>query len=57
MILFKGETLNKRFCEKPEDFDLPIIDKRAEVADFDPEEGFRSIGMTVIRPSRKGGFT
>lgn len=46
LSLFKGGGQKDYFCEKPEDFDLPIIDKRAEVAEFDPEEGFRSIGMT-----------
>ncbi|MCY3683331.1 MAG: hypothetical protein OXH16_18185 [Gemmatimonadetes bacterium] len=46
MSLFKGGGRKNYFCEKPEDFDLPIVDKRAEVAEFDPEEGFRNIGMT-----------
>ena len=46
MSLFKGGGRKNYFCEKPEDFDLPMIDKRAEVAEFDPEEGFRNIGMT-----------
>ena len=57
MSLFKGGGRKDYFCEKPEDFDLPIIDKRAEVEDFDLEAGFRSIGMTFTRPPRKGGFT
>jgi len=46
MSLFKGGGRKNYFCEKPKDFNLPIIDKRAEVAEFDPEEGFRNIGMT-----------
>lgn len=36
MFLFKGGGQKYYFSEKPEDFDLPIIDKRAEVAEFDP---------------------
>ncbi len=53
MSLFKGRSRKDYFCEKPGEFNLPIIDKRAEAAEFDPEEGFRSIGRTVIRPPRK----
>ena len=56
MLLFKGGGREDYFCEMPEDFDLPIIDKRAEVEKFDVEEGLRSIGITVNRPPRQGGF-
>ena len=53
LSLFKGGGRKDYFCEKPKDFNLPIIDKRAEVAEFDPEEGFRSIGMTFTRPPQR----
>ena len=32
---------------------LAMKDKRDELASFDPEEGFRSIGITVARPPRR----
>ena len=53
LSLFKGKGRTDYFCEKPKDFDLPIIDKRAEVEDFDPEVGFRSIGMTFTHPPQQ----
>ena len=56
MLLFKGRGRENCFCEMPEDFDLPIIDKRAEVEKFDVEGGLESIGITVNRPPRQGGF-
>ena len=37
MLLFKGGVPKDCFCEMPEDFALPIIDKRAEVEEFDVE--------------------
>ncbi len=40
------------FSEIPKDFSLPTIDKRDELASFDVDEGFRSIGITrITRPS------
>ena len=48
----KGKGATPYFSEIPEDFSLPIIDKQDELASFDVDEGFRSIGMTLItRPS------
>ena len=38
LSLFKGGGRTNYFCEMPEDFDLPIIDKRAEVAKSDVKE-------------------
>ena len=36
-----------------DDVELAMKDKRGELASFDPEEGFRSIGITVARPPRR----
>ena len=48
LFLFRGTGLNDYFCEIPDDLKLPVIDMRKEIETFDPEEGFRSIGMTRI---------
>ena len=32
---------------------LSVVDKRSELASFDPEEGYRSIGVTMSRPPRR----
>lgn len=33
------------FPDNPKQFELPVVAKRKEVANFDIEEGFRSIGI------------
>ena len=52
LYLFRGKGLNDYFSEIPDDFALPVFDKRKEIEDFDAEEGYRSIGVTrTSRPS------
>ena len=52
LLLFKGKGAKDCFSEIPKDFSLPTIDKRDELAPFDVDEGFRSIGITrITRPS------
>ena len=52
LLLFQGKEAQPRFSEIPRDCSLPTIDKRDELASFDVDEGFRSIGITLItRPS------
>ena len=52
LLLFKGKEAKTCFSEIPKDFSLPTIDKRDELASFDVDEGFRSIGSTrITRPS------
>lgn len=46
LYLFKGEKLGDYFSEIPDDFELPVVDKRKEIEAFDAEEGYRSIGVT-----------
>ena len=51
LYLFRGMgQRNHHFSKIPDDFELPIVDKRREIEIFDAEEGYRSIGMTF--PSR-----
>lgn len=54
-LVFEGERIRSFFAPLP-DADstaLPMQDKRDELASFDPEEGFRSIGVTVNSPVRR----
>lgn len=52
LFVFLGGIANERFSAIPDHFDLPIIDKRKAIEEFDAEEGFRSIGVTrASRPS------
>ena len=54
LLLFKGKGAQGYFSTipEPEEFLLPIIDKRPEFESFDVDGGFRSIGITrVSRPS------
>ena len=37
-------------CRQPQEFSLPIVDKRQEIEEFDVEQGFSSIGATVRFP-------
>ena len=54
-LVFKGDRIRSFFAPLPdaEKAGLPVRDKRGELASFDPEEGFRSIGVTVSRPARR----
>lgn len=44
LLLFKGKRARPYFCELPKDFEIPIVDKRKEIEDFDVEEGLVSVG-------------
>ena len=48
LYIFRGNGMRDRFSEIPDDYTLPIIDKRKEIEAFDVEEGFRGIGATKI---------
>jgi len=50
LCIFKGKGANIRFSEIPSALDLPIVDKRNEIANFDVERGYRSIGVTFPAP-------
>ena len=54
LVFNDGET-RFYFAALPErkSTSLPLVDKRAEIAAFDVEEGLRSIGVTVDRPARR----
>ena len=48
--LFQGQQSTSCFSDIPNDFKLSIVDKRKEVAAFDVEAGYRSIGITKHPP-------
>ena len=50
LFLFRGNGLEDKFSEMPDDIELPIVDKRKEIESFDVEEGYRSIGVTFSTP-------
>ena len=52
-LVFKGDRFRSFFAPLPnaETVELAMTDKRLE--SLDPEEGFRSIGVTVSRPVRR----
>ena len=52
-LVFEDGRIRSFFAPLPntEDTELSVIDKRRELKLFDPEEGFRSIGVTVSRPA------
>lgn len=54
-LVFDGDRIRSFFAPLPDaqSVGLAIIDKRRELEAFDPEEGFRSIGVTVGRPKRR----
>ena len=54
-LVFEGNRIRSFFASLPDakKAGLPIRDKRSELASFDPEEGFRSIGVTLSRPARR----
>ncbi len=52
LYLFRGKGRKDCFSEIPDDFALPVVDKRKEIETFDVEQGYRSIGVTrTSRPS------
>ena len=53
-LVFEGSRIRSFFARLPkkEETDLWVVDKRGEVAAFDADEGFQSIGVTVSRPAR-----
>ena len=53
-LVFEGDRTRSFFASLPNPggIDLPIVDKRRELESFDPEEGFRRIGVSVSRPER-----
>ena len=54
LYLFRGKGMQPYFSEVPDDFTLPVIDKRKEIESFDIEQGYRSIGVTrTSRPTVK----
>ena len=46
LCLFMGNRRKDYFSEIPDNFELPVVDKRKEIEAFDAEEGYRSIGVT-----------
>ena len=54
-LVFEGDRVRSFFAPLPnaEEAGLRVLDKRAELESFDPEEGFRSIGVTVSRPANR----
>ncbi len=54
-LVFEGGRIRSFFARLPnaEETELSVVDKRSELDSFDPEEGFRSIGVTVSRPARR----
>ena len=53
MALFRRNGNPKSYFAElpPDEFSLPIVDKRKELEEFDADEGFRSIGISVRRPT------
>ena len=56
-LVFDGGRIRSFFAPLPntEEADLSVVDKRGELESFDPEEGFRSIGMSVSRAGEASG--
>lgn len=50
-LVFKGDLIRSFFAPLPnaDETELPVVDKRSELESFDPEDGFRTIGVTVSR--------
>lgn len=50
-FVVEGDHVRSCFAPLPnaDELEFPIVDKRAELEAFDPEEGFRSIGVTLNR--------
>ena len=49
-LVFEGDQIRSFFAPLPNAVELAMIDKWSELESFDPEQGFRSIGVTVSRP-------
>ena len=54
-LVFEGNRIRSFFARLPnaQETELPIVDNRSELDSFDPEEGFRSIGVTVSPPPQR----
>ena len=54
-LVFEGDRIRSFFAPLPsaEKSELTVLDKRVELESFDPEEGFRSMGVTVSRPAKR----
>lgn len=54
-LVFEGDQIRSFFARLPnlEEVELATIDKRGELESFDPEEGFRSIGVIASGPVRR----
>ena len=54
-LVFEGGRIRSFFAPLPnaEEAGLLVVDKRSELRSFDPEEGFRRIGVTMSRPARR----
>ena len=54
-LVFKSGKRRRFFAPLPnaEKVELEMIDKREELESFDPEEGLRSIGVSMDRPVRR----
>lgn len=54
-LVFEGDQIRSFFAGLPnvEEVELATIDKRGELKSFDPEEGFRSIGVIASGPVRR----
>lgn len=54
-LVFEGGQIRSFFARLPDqkETELSVEDKRGEVAAFDEDEGFRSIGITVSPPARR----
>ena len=50
LFLFRDPERMSLFSDIPEDLEIPIVDKRSEVANFDPDAALRSIGITRHSP-------
>ena len=46
LYLFQGKEVKYCFSDNPEHFDVPIVDMRKEIENFDVEEGFRRVGIS-----------
>lgn len=53
-LVFEGDQRRFFFAPLPhsDEVELPMIDKRGELESFDPDEGFRNIGITTSRQAR-----
>ena len=54
-LVFEGDRIRSFFAPLPdaEETELAVVDKRFEMESFDPEEAFRSIGVTVSRSPKR----